>query len=132
MSLRTCVLQTQAWPWCVFLCSSAAVVSSVFKQQCLFLGAYFICLVCIQPALAAHRAEDLHVHRGESEKPPNGIFHAGPMGHLYGWAFPSVGSLKDRWPWRSREGLEKIEQAGKCKRNSLRQHSKRTKAPGEA
>lgn len=86
-------------------------MSSVFKQQCVFLGAYFICLVCIQPTSAARRAADLHNHRGESEKPPNGIFHFGPMGNIamagHVRRFLSVRSLKNRWPgrgWRDENG----------------------------
>lgn len=86
LSLRTCVLQPRAWPWCVSLDRSAAVASS-----CLFSAACFICLACIQPASAARRAEDLHVRRGESEKPPNGILHPGPVGDI------SVAGQSSQW-----------------------------------
>lgn len=105
-------------------------------QTAIFLVAYFICLVSIQPMSAAHRAGDLHVHCGESEKPPNGIFHSDPIGDIsmagHVQRFLSVRSLKDRWPWRSRERLGKIEQAGKYKRNSPQQPSNRTITTGEA
>lgn len=81
---------------------------SVFKQRCVFLGAYFICLMCIQPTSVARRAEDLHVHRGESEKPPNGIFHSGPIGDIsmagHVRRFRSVRRLKDRWPSMEEQG----------------------------
>lgn len=127
MSPKTCVLQT--WPR----------LSSVFKQQCVFLGGCFIPLLCTLPTLAAHRADDLHVHRGESEKPPNCVFHSGTAGDIFMTGrvrrllHPlSVRSLKVWQPWRSREGWEKIEQAGKCKENCPSQPCERTKTAREA
>lgn len=127
MSPKTCVLQT--WPR----------LSSVFKQPCVFLGGCFIPLLCMQPTLAARRADDLHVHRGESEKPPNGVFHSGTTGDIFmsgrvrRLLLPlSVRSLKVWCPWRSREGwrrLSRQENARKAVRANLVKEGKQHVKP---
>lgn len=115
------------------------VASSVFKKQC-FLG----CVFYLSPVHAAHvgSPQSRRFARPLSpkvKKPPNGIFHSGTIGDIFmaghedRFLLPlSVRSLKGWQPWRTREGPQKIERAGKYKQNCRRRPPERTKTTCKA